>query len=118
MLCPYKIRLYTMYSTCYQAEPGNTDPEALPRNYTCSQALPGNADPEALPHNLLPFATRARASRYGFPGRAGNQLYSPREAEPLDMGSQAEQGNQVYNQVIKHSFSQLNPQRLMLVELA
>jgi hypothetical protein len=42
---------------------------------TRSQALPGNADPEALP----PIFLLATAS----------------EAEPLDIGSQAEPGNQL-----------------------
>ncbi len=43
---------------------------------TRSQALPGNADPEALPPILL--------------------LGTASEAEPLDIGSQAEPGNQLH----------------------
>ena len=58
---------------------------------TGSQALPGNPDSEALPP-IFVVEERGRASGHRFPGRAGEPVKS--EAEPLDIGSQAEPGNQ------------------------
>jgi hypothetical protein len=62
---------------------------------TGSQAEPVNPDSEALPP-IFVVEERGRASghRSGhpFPGRAGEPVKS--EAEPLDIRSQAEPGNQ------------------------
>ncbi|MCC3412199.1 MAG: hypothetical protein JGK24_17810 [Microcoleus sp. PH2017_29_MFU_D_A] len=61
---------------------------------TRSQALPGNADPEALPPIFI------LEKRDNLPTRKARQFsWYKSEAEPLDIGSQAEPGNQLTSQL-------------------
>ena len=76
-------------------------------SFTRYLALPGNADPEALPpffaaEALSPFFTAEALPRFTrylvLPGNADPEALPPffaAEAEPLDIGSQAEPGNQL-----------------------
>ncbi len=107
MVVKSEIHDRSRLSTRSQALPGNADPEALPpiTRITRSQALPGNADPEALPpitRLLVPrlcLVTQIRRLCLQFYQRNKALFPSkPSEAEPLEIDSQAEPGNQFKSQ--------------------